>query len=89
MDKRRVPAGSFKQHCLRILDEVEGGEEVVITKRGRPVARLMPMKSARDREADILDKLRRAGGRVLVSEEELLQPSTEMAGWELGDGDEP
>jgi prevent-host-death family protein len=42
-EARVVPAGEFKAHCLRLLDEVqETGEELIITKRGRPVARVLP-----------------------------------------------
>lgn len=41
---RFVPAGLFKATCLALLDEVaETGEELVITKRGEPVARLVPI----------------------------------------------
>ena len=49
MKKRRVVAASdFKAHCLAVMDEVEAtGEEVTITKHGRPVARLVPASSAR------------------------------------------
>lgn len=36
---RTIPASQFKQHCLQILDTVDE-EGVVITKRGKPVARL-------------------------------------------------
>jgi prevent-host-death family protein len=40
----RVPAGEFKTHCLRLLDEVERtGVSFVVTKRGRPVARITPV----------------------------------------------
>lgn len=40
-----IPAGEFKARCLQIMDEVQQtGCEVVITKRGRPVARLLPME---------------------------------------------
>jgi prevent-host-death family protein len=47
IDARVVPAGEFKAHCLALLDEVEQtGEELVITKRGRPVARVMPARMA-------------------------------------------
>lgn len=49
MDKhpQRVPAGEFKARCLQLMDEVEAtGAEVVITKRGRPVARLVPVAPA-------------------------------------------
>lgn len=42
---RTLPAGEFKQTCLRVLDQVrETGEGVVITKRGVPVARLVPVE---------------------------------------------
>lgn len=43
MTTRTIPAGEFKAKCLALMDEIEAtGEEVVITKRGRPVARLAP-----------------------------------------------
>ena len=32
-----------KTHLSRILDRVAGGEEIVIAKAGKPVARLVPM----------------------------------------------
>lgn len=45
---REVPAGEFKAHCLKLMDEVnETGTEIVITKRGKPVARLVPAASGR------------------------------------------
>jgi len=38
-----MPAGQFKNLCLRVLDEVENTKSpVLITKRGRPVAKLVP-----------------------------------------------
>jgi prevent-host-death family protein len=41
---RTIPAGRFKAQCLRLLDEVsETGETIVVTKRGKPVARVEPM----------------------------------------------
>ena len=46
--KREIAAGKFKATCLALLDEVQqSGEEIVITKRGKPVARLMPMDDTR------------------------------------------
>ena len=42
-----VPAGQFKARCLALLDQVaETGEPVVVTKRGKPVARLLPVEDA-------------------------------------------
>jgi prevent-host-death family protein len=41
----RINASTFKARCLRLLDEVSRtGEELVILKRGRPVARLVPAR---------------------------------------------
>ena len=41
---RTVSASRFKAQCLSLLDEVaESGEEVIVTKRGKPVARLVPL----------------------------------------------
>jgi prevent-host-death family protein len=35
-----------KTHLSRLIERVEKGEEVVITRHGKPVARLQPMTSA-------------------------------------------
>lgn len=46
---KTVPAGSFKVHCLKIMDEVQSKREaVLITKRGKPVAKLVPVEQAKD-----------------------------------------
>ena len=37
-----IGAAAFKQKCLALLDEV-GPEGIVITKHGRPVAKLVPI----------------------------------------------
>lgn len=40
---RTIKASEFKAKCLRLMDEVaETGEEIVITKHGRPVSKLVP-----------------------------------------------
>lgn len=39
---KQIGAAQFKQQCLAILDHL-GPEGVVITKHGRPVARLLPI----------------------------------------------
>ena len=42
---RTIKASEFKARCLQLMDEVaESGEEIVITKRGRPVSRLVPCR---------------------------------------------
>jgi len=40
---RTMPAGEFKARCLRVMEEVKKYRTpVVITKKGRPVAKLVP-----------------------------------------------
>lgn len=44
-----IKASEFKAKCLKLMDEVQkSGEEIVITKNGKPVSRLVPyhIKSA-------------------------------------------
>ena len=43
MAQRQISASTFKAECLAILDEVAAsGETLVVTKRGRPVAKVGP-----------------------------------------------
>lgn len=40
-----MKASEFKAKCLKLMDEVsERGEEIVITKHGRPVSKLVPYR---------------------------------------------
>jgi prevent-host-death family protein len=46
---KKVAAGSFKTKCLAIMDDVQAKREtVVITKHGRPVAKLVPVNDDQD-----------------------------------------
>jgi prevent-host-death family protein len=48
MASRSVNATEFKARCLRLLDDVnQSGQPLVITKRGKPIARLVPFGSER------------------------------------------
>lgn len=39
-----IAAGVFKARCLELMDEVaRTGEEIIVTKYGRPVAKLVPL----------------------------------------------
>ena len=45
-ETRTIKASEFKARCLALMDQVaESGEEIVITKRGKPVAKLAPCES--------------------------------------------
>jgi prevent-host-death family protein len=66
MSTRSVSASRFKAECLAMLDEVAAtGEEVIVTKRGRPVARVV----AAQEPASLLGSV-----TYNVSDEELAKP---------------
>jgi prevent-host-death family protein len=44
MTMKSVPAAKFKETCLSLLDAVDP-EGIVITKRGKPVAKLIPFSA--------------------------------------------
>jgi prevent-host-death family protein len=46
---KTLAAGKFKTNCLAIMDEVQAKREpVLITKHGKPVAMLTPIKEKKD-----------------------------------------
>lgn len=50
---KTVAVSELKAHCLRLVEEVaRQGHELVVTKRGKPIARLVPM-SAPDAESTL------------------------------------
>ena len=45
-DARVIKASEFKAKCLKLMDQVaETGQEIVVTKNGRPVSRLVPYRT--------------------------------------------
>jgi prevent-host-death family protein len=85
MTKKVVPAGQFKQGCLAMLDDVAQNDvEIIVTKRGKPVARLVPIADARERDAIILARMRaRLGGAPVGRDVDLLAPSSKLTTWKL------
>jgi len=60
----RVNVHEAKTQLSRLLARVEGGEEVVIAKAGRPIARLVPMRERPNRRVPGT-----AQGRVTIAPE--------------------
>lgn len=56
---KKIAATEFKQKCLALLDRI-GPEGIVITKHGKPVARLVPI------ESDSADLIGRFADRIVV-----------------------
>jgi len=76
MDTKRISASEFKARCLELMDEVaRTGEEIVITKRGRPVSRLCPVAP---RPKDIFGL---HAGQVTMRDD-LVEPTGER--WDAG-----
>lgn len=58
-----ITVGSFeaKTKLSELLDKVEAGETVTITRHGSPVARLVPVRVAdeRERQRELIEKIKR------------------------------
>ena len=69
---RDIQASEAKTHLPQILDEVERGETVRITRHGRPIARIVPETNRRQAEIDRaianIRALRRRTGKVTAEE---------------------
>ena len=60
MSTSSVGAYEAKTNLLRLLDQVQRGDTVTITKHGRAVARLVPVSSRRSRPDVVIAALRTA-----------------------------
>jgi prevent-host-death family protein len=69
---RHVQASEAKTHLPQLLDDVERGETVIITRHGRPIARLVPETDRRRQDVDAaieaIKSIRRRTGKVTVEE---------------------
>jgi prevent-host-death family protein len=69
MKDKSISASSFKARCLALLDEVAAnGSSFVITKRGKPVARVTPIEPPESLRGSVT---------YLVSDDELIAPASE------------
>jgi prevent-host-death family protein len=55
-----IGAYEAKTHLARLIDQVERGDSVTITKHGRPVARLVPVSSRSRAPEDVIAAMRQA-----------------------------
>lgn len=73
--QRTIPAGEFKNRCLALMDEVnETGEEIVITKHGKPVSRLVPAKERNPILGMYRDQIKITG--------DIMAPALPLEDWE-------
>jgi prevent-host-death family protein len=56
---REIQASEAKTHLPQLLDEIERGESIIITRHGRPIARLIPEAvMRRDGQAEAVERLK-------------------------------
>jgi prevent-host-death family protein len=73
MADRVMSASQFKAKCLAVLDEVaSSGATVVVTKRGKPVARVVPAEAPPSLRGSV---------QVLVSDDQFIAPLDEV--WDV------
>jgi prevent-host-death family protein len=69
---REVQASEAKTHLPQLLDEVERGETIIITRHGRAIARIIPEAQQRQEEIDQaiedIKTLSKTTGTVTVEE---------------------
>lgn len=74
--KKTIAIGEFKAKCLALLERVNAKRErFVITKRGRPIAQVIPLQKQGD---DPAKKLR----GTLLFEKDIISPIDES--WDVG-----
>jgi prevent-host-death family protein len=74
---KKMAAGTFKTNCLAVMDEVQAKREtVIITKHGRPVAKLVPVES-KEKEDEIFGFLR---GKVRITGD-VVSPALSLREW--------
>lgn len=73
---KEIAAGEFKSRCLAIMDQVQKtGEPLLITKHGKPVAKLVPA----DRQADEIFGYMAGKVKILG---DIVGPVTPSGDWE-------
>ncbi len=69
---REIQASDAKAHLPQLLDDVERGETVVITRHGRAIARLVPEAHRRQEEIDRaiegIKAVRKRTGKITLDE---------------------
>jgi prevent-host-death family protein len=72
---KKMAAGAFKANCLAVMDDVQAKHEtIVITKHGKPVAKLVPFEPQGD---DIFGFLR---GKVTITGD-VVSPTLSRREW--------
>ena len=73
---KKMKASVFKSRCLKVMDRVQAtGEPVIVTKRGKPVVKIVPAETKKD---DIFGFMK--GKFEIVGD--IVSPITPLEDWE-------
>ena len=74
---KQMRASAFKARCLKVMEEIqETGEPVIVTKRGKPVVKVIPIRPEKD---DIFGYM--AGKVKIVGDIE--SPVVPLSAWKI------
>ena len=62
--QRQIPIREVNQHLSRYIEIAERGEEIIITRRGRPVARLLAVETGHELNDEQKQALARSLARM-------------------------
>jgi prevent-host-death family protein len=69
---RHIQASEAKSHLPQLLDDVERGATLIITRHGRPIARIIPETDRRQEETDralaSISELRKRTSSITIDE---------------------
>lgn len=75
---RTIAAGKFKANCLALMDEVQKKRQpILITKRGKPVAKLVPAKD--EAKDSIFGSMK---GKATITGD-IISPAFDLDEWEM------
>lgn len=69
---REVGAFEAKTHLSELLAAVEAGQKITITRRGKPVAQLVPVPAMQADRISAIEQLRQLGAGVSLTVEEMI-----------------
>jgi antitoxin (DNA-binding transcriptional repressor) of toxin-antitoxin stability system len=80
---KQMAAGEFKAKCLAIMDELnETGRPLIITKRGVPVMKAVPIRNAKKKKDDFFGRLKGIV-EIVGDPDDLITPIFPLEDWDM------
>jgi len=80
---RQMAAGEFKAKCLSVMDEVNAtGRPLVVTKRGEPVIKVVPIRNRKKTKDDFFGRLKGIV-EIVGDPDDLIKPIFPLEDWDM------